>query len=183
MPGQSRQRRAEDFHQARGLVRQLLTSGCGRNRQRDAECTEALLLARRRHRAPAAHEHIGAERRAQQVVFGRFAPSRVGDGVEQRLLIGRVRHAEGQQHRRPGEVELGRSEVFCDVGVVHRLPVAVEVLVLQIGRAGRGDLQADIAADLIRLGIEVHVFNQRSVAEILRMIAMLGAMVGCTAKV
>jgi iron complex transport system substrate-binding protein len=47
---------------------------------------------------------------------------------------------------------------------------------------GFSDLQADIAAELIRLGIEVHVFNQRSVAEILRMIAVLGGMVGCEAK-
>ena len=47
---------------------------------------------------------------------------------------------------------------------------------------GFSDLQADIAAELIRLGIEVHVFNQRSVAEILRMILMLGGMVGCEAK-
>jgi len=47
---------------------------------------------------------------------------------------------------------------------------------------GFSDLQADIAAELIRLGIEVHVFNQRSVAEILRMIATLGGMVGCSAK-
>jgi iron complex transport system substrate-binding protein len=39
------------------------------------------------------------------------------------------------------------------------------------------DLQADIAADLIRRGINVHAFNQRSVAEILEMIRMLGAMV------
>jgi iron complex transport system substrate-binding protein len=47
---------------------------------------------------------------------------------------------------------------------------------------GFSDLQADIARDLIRAGIEVHLFNQRSVAEILRMIAMLGGMVGCEAK-
>ena len=47
---------------------------------------------------------------------------------------------------------------------------------------GFSDLQADIAAELIRLGIEVHVFNQRSVAEILRMIGMLGGLVGCEAK-
>ena len=39
---------------------------------------------------------------------------------------------------------------------------------------GFSDLQADIAAELIRAGIEVHVFNHRSVAEILRMIATLG---------
>src|SRR5579863_7400058 len=41
------------------------------------------------------------------------------------------------------------------------------------------DLQADIAATLVRAGIEVHVFNQRSVAGILRMIRTLGGMIGC----
>src|SRR5215469_8687074 len=39
------------------------------------------------------------------------------------------------------------------------------------------DLQADIATDLIRRGIEVHAFNQRTVTGILEMIRMLGAMV------
>jgi iron complex transport system substrate-binding protein len=39
------------------------------------------------------------------------------------------------------------------------------------------DLQADIVADLIRRGLNVHAFNQRTVAEILDMIRMLGAMV------
>jgi len=47
---------------------------------------------------------------------------------------------------------------------------------------GFSDLQADIAAALIRAGIEVHVFNQRSVAEILRMIRVLGGMIGCEHK-
>jgi len=40
------------------------------------------------------------------------------------------------------------------------------------------DLQADIVADLIRRGLNVHAFNQRTVAGILDMIRMLGAMVG-----
>ncbi len=40
------------------------------------------------------------------------------------------------------------------------------------------DLQADIAATLIRHGIDVHAFNQRTVAEILAMIRTLGALVG-----
>lgn len=40
------------------------------------------------------------------------------------------------------------------------------------------DLQADIAAELIRAGVAVHVFNQRDVAGILTMIRTLGAMVG-----
>ena len=39
------------------------------------------------------------------------------------------------------------------------------------------DLQADIVADLIRRGLDVHAFNQRSVAEILDMIRTVGAMV------
>ena len=37
------------------------------------------------------------------------------------------------------------------------------------------DLQADIAADLIRRGLNVHAFNQRTVAGILEMILTLGA--------
>jgi len=47
---------------------------------------------------------------------------------------------------------------------------------------GFSDLQADIAADLIKLGIEVHVFNHRSVADIFRMISTLGGMIGCEAE-
>ena len=40
------------------------------------------------------------------------------------------------------------------------------------------DLQADIAAELIRRGFTVVTFNQRSVDEILQMIRMVGALVG-----
>jgi iron complex transport system substrate-binding protein len=47
---------------------------------------------------------------------------------------------------------------------------------------GFSDLQADIAADLVRAGIEVHVFNHRSIEDILRMIRTLGGMIGCEAK-
>jgi iron complex transport system substrate-binding protein len=47
---------------------------------------------------------------------------------------------------------------------------------------GFSDLQADIAAALVRAGIEVHVFNHRSVAEILRMIRTLGGMIGCASR-
>jgi iron complex transport system substrate-binding protein len=41
------------------------------------------------------------------------------------------------------------------------------------------DLQADLAAELTRRGIAVVTFNQRSLAEILQMIRMLGGLVGC----
>lgn len=47
---------------------------------------------------------------------------------------------------------------------------------------GFSNLQADIAAELIRNGIAVHVFNQRSVNGILQMIGLLGAMVGVPEK-
>lgn len=42
---------------------------------------------------------------------------------------------------------------------------------------GYCDLQADIAAQLAREGLEVHLFNQRDIAGILRMIRTLGALV------
>jgi iron complex transport system substrate-binding protein len=44
------------------------------------------------------------------------------------------------------------------------------------------DLQADIVAELIRRGHSVVTFNQRSVAEILQMIRMLGGIIGCGEK-
>jgi len=47
---------------------------------------------------------------------------------------------------------------------------------------GFSNLQADIAASLIQAGIEVHVFNQRSVDDILRMILTTGRLVGATDK-
>jgi iron complex transport system substrate-binding protein len=47
---------------------------------------------------------------------------------------------------------------------------------------GFSNLQADIAADLIRRGIAVHIFNHRTVEGIFEMIAMIGAMVGAHAK-
>src|SRR5947199_5759715 len=40
------------------------------------------------------------------------------------------------------------------------------------------DLQADLSAELVKRGITVVTFNQRSVAEILQMIRMLGGLVG-----
>ena len=47
---------------------------------------------------------------------------------------------------------------------------------------GFSDLQADIAAQLVRLGLNVFVFNHRDVAGILQMIRVLSGMVGCEAK-
>lgn len=47
---------------------------------------------------------------------------------------------------------------------------------------GFSDLQADIAAQLIRAGVAVHIFNQRSVAGIFEMITLLGRMIGVPEK-
>ena len=44
------------------------------------------------------------------------------------------------------------------------------------------DLQADIAADLVRAGIAIHVFNQRDIAGILAMIRTVGALVGAAER-
>ncbi len=47
---------------------------------------------------------------------------------------------------------------------------------------GFSDLQADIAATLIRHGLAVHIFNQRSCAGILQMIRCVGGLVGSEVK-
>lgn len=47
---------------------------------------------------------------------------------------------------------------------------------------GFSDLQADIAADLVRHGLNVHIFNHRDIAGIFGMIGILGGMIGCEAK-
>ena len=47
---------------------------------------------------------------------------------------------------------------------------------------GFSDIQADIAAELIRGGVEVHIFNHRSVAEILRTVRAIAGLVGCAEK-
>lgn len=44
------------------------------------------------------------------------------------------------------------------------------------------NLQADIAADLIRAGVPVHAFNQRSVEDILAMVETVGRLVGAEEK-
>jgi iron complex transport system substrate-binding protein len=44
---------------------------------------------------------------------------------------------------------------------------------------GFSDLQADIAAALVRAGVQVTVFNQRSVDEVFSMLYQVAAMVGC----
>jgi iron complex transport system substrate-binding protein len=89
----------------------------------------------------------------------------------------------GQEHRivgisgftvRPPRARKEKPKVSAFTSAKFERIVALEPdLVL-----GFSDLQADIAAELIRRGIEVHVFNQRSISGILSMLVQLGALVG-----
>src|SRR3954468_5601246 len=47
---------------------------------------------------------------------------------------------------------------------------------------GFSDLQADISKDLVKAGLNVVIFNQRSVEEILNMILVLSSVVGVSDK-
>ncbi len=47
---------------------------------------------------------------------------------------------------------------------------------------GFSDMQAEIANQLVRAGLQVHVFNQRRIGGILQMMRMLGCMVGAGDK-
>src|ERR1044071_7300498 len=47
---------------------------------------------------------------------------------------------------------------------------------------GFSDLQADISRDLVKAGLNVVIFNQRSVEEILGMVLVLSSLVGESAK-
>ncbi len=90
----------------------------------------------------------------------------------------------GQQHRivgvsgyavRPAQVrrEKPRVSAFTSADLPKVMALRPD-LVLTFS-----DLQADIAASLIRAGIAVHAFNQRDIAGILAMIQTLGALTGC----
>jgi iron complex transport system substrate-binding protein len=93
----------------------------------------------------------------------------------------------GEQHRivgisgytvRPPEArhEKPRVSAFLDAKIDKILTLEPDLVL------GFSDLQAEIANQLVRAGLQVHVFNQRSVAGIVQMMRMLGAMVGAVAK-
>ena len=93
----------------------------------------------------------------------------------------------GEEHRivgvsgyavRPSRVrkEKPRVSAFISADVPKILALAPD-LVLTFS-----DLQADIAAELIRANVAVHAFNQRDIAGILGMVRTLGALVGCAEK-
>ncbi len=89
----------------------------------------------------------------------------------------------GQDHRivgvtgyavRPAQVrrEKPRVGAFTSADIPKIMALSPDLVIVF------SDMQADIAAALIRAGVEVHAYNQRTVAGILRMIRSLGALVG-----
>jgi iron complex transport system substrate-binding protein len=93
----------------------------------------------------------------------------------------------GEEHRivgvsgyavRPPRVRREKPRVSAFVSADFARIVALEPdLVLAFS-----DLQADIAAELIRRNIAVHAFNQRDIAGIFAMIRTLGALVGASGQ-
>jgi iron complex transport system substrate-binding protein len=109
-----------------------------------------------------------------------FPPQRIvcltEETVETLYLLGeahRIVGITGYAVRPPqARREKPRVSAFTSANIAKIIDLAPD-LVLTFS-----DLQADIAAALIRQGINVHAFNQRSVAEILDMIRTLGALIG-----
>jgi iron complex transport system substrate-binding protein len=113
-----------------------------------------------------------------------FPPSRIvcltEETVETLYLLGEERRIVGVSGYavRPARVrrEKPRVSAFISADVPKILALEPD-LVLTFS-----DLQAGIAAELIRSNVAVHAFNQRDVAGILAMIRTLGALVGAAAK-
>jgi len=113
-----------------------------------------------------------------------FPPSRIvcltEETVETLYLLGEERRIVGVSGYavRPPQVRREKPRVSAFISADFEKIIALKPdLVLTFS-----DLQADIAAELIRRNIAVHAFNQRDVAGILDMIRTLGALVGATEK-
>jgi len=113
-----------------------------------------------------------------------FPPERIvcltEETVETLYLLGEERRIAGVSGYavRPARVrkEKPRVSAFISADVPKILALQPD-LVLTFS-----DLQADIAAELIRANVAVHAFNQRDVAGILAMIRTLGALIGAADK-
>ena len=113
-----------------------------------------------------------------------FPPSRIvcltEETVETLYLLGEERRIVGVSGYavRPPHVRGEKPRVSAFISADFAKIIALNPdLVLTFS-----DLQADIAAELIRSNIAVHAFNQRDVAGIFGMIRTLGALVGATEK-
>src|SRR3954453_6512164 len=113
-----------------------------------------------------------------------FPPERIvcltEETVETLYLLGEERRIVGVSGYavRPPRVRKEKPRVSAFISADFEKIIALKPdLVLTFS-----DLQADIAAELIRRNIAVHAFNQRNVAGIFDMIRTLGALVGAVDK-
>ncbi len=98
-----------------------------------------------------------------------------------------VLYALGEQERiagisgytvRPPQARKEKPKVFAFTsGDLEKILAVQPDLVLSFS-----DLQADISRDLIKAGVAVHAFNQRSVEDILAMVETVGRLVGAETK-
>lgn len=113
-----------------------------------------------------------------------FPPSRIvcltEETVETLYLLGEEHRIVGVSGYavRPARVRKEKPRVSAFISTDFDKVLALEPdLVLTFS-----DLQADIAAELIRRNVAVHAFNQRDIAGIFAMVRTLGALVGASAK-
>ena len=113
-----------------------------------------------------------------------FPPSRVvcltEETVETLYLLGEQDRIVGVSGYavRPPQVrrEKPRVSAFTSADIAKILALAPDLVFTF------SDMQAGIAAELIRAGVAVHAFNQRDIAGILAMIRTVGALVGAAEK-
>jgi iron complex transport system substrate-binding protein len=113
-----------------------------------------------------------------------FPPERIvcltEETVETLYLLGEERRIVGVSGYavRPARVRKEKPRVSSFISADFEKILALEPdLVLTFS-----DLQADIAAELIRRNVAVHAFNQRDVAGIFAMVRTLGALVGAAGR-
>lgn len=113
-----------------------------------------------------------------------FPPERIvcltEETVETLYLLGEERRIVGVSGYavRPARVRREKPRVSAFISADFDKILALEPDLVLIF----SDLQADIAAELIRRNVAVHAFNQRDIAGILDMIRTLGALVGAAVK-
>src|SRR6266498_1864723 len=132
----------------------------------------------RRRTAPPRSSVSPSRCRSEQTQKPMFPPERIvcltEETVETLYLLGEERRIVGVSGYavRPARVRREKPRISAFISADFEKILALEPdLVLAFS-----DLQADIAAELIRRNVAVHAFNQRDIAGILDMIRTLGAL-------
>src|SRR6266436_1824726 len=182
--GGGQRRRRNVSRRGRGHLRrrgagQIFADGRRRQARRDAGLVHG-------------HPHVGGRRhlgiqpaRCAVGVSGLMFPAErivclTEETVETLYLLGEERRIVGVSGYavRPARVRREKPRVSAFISADFEKILALEPdLILAFS-----DLQADIAAELIRRNVAVHAFNQRDIAGIFEMIRTLGALVAAAAK-